>query len=223
MRDFSAKKCVDNIYALCKFNNIKIGDLEAKCNVSPGYFSRLNKNEEFSFPNIDVLLRVSSIFNVGLDSIVHFDYGSDKETEAYIISFINKINRKTNDGTIRWSKTLLSSVNHSSLEYSWIKAQLKIATMDYYYSAEIEECNSIEEILIISSRYNSLSVQPQNIITLAVRSTHEFSKVCEINNYEDSELNVYIKQLIQEVSNSIKRIYIEPKVKESIDDFMNNF
>ena len=44
--DEYTKKVVDNIYAICKYNSIMLGDVERNAGVAPGYMSRLKHTDK---------------------------------------------------------------------------------------------------------------------------------------------------------------------------------
>ena len=50
--EFDKRRCMSAIYAIAKEKGVKIGDLEKEANVSTGYLSKLNKEENTSSPSI---------------------------------------------------------------------------------------------------------------------------------------------------------------------------
>ena len=81
MTAFDKTRCLTNIYYLARQKGIKIGDLEAEANVSTGYFSRLNKEDNKTVPSIETLLLVADKLGVSVDALVRRDYATPTPRE----------------------------------------------------------------------------------------------------------------------------------------------
>lgn len=109
MAAFDKTRCLTNIYYLARQKGIKIGDLEADANVSTGYFSRLNKDDNKTVPSIETLLLVADKLGVSVDALVHRDYSTPTPSERYLLDFLDKLTIRTDeDDSIEWKRTPLA-------------------------------------------------------------------------------------------------------------------
>lgn len=102
--EFDKKRCMSAVYAIAKEKGIKIGDLEKKANVSTGYLSKLNKEENTSSPSIDLLLAVARVLDVTIDMLVHSEYEGLSANEKYVLKFLDKMVNDTMSGELQWEK-----------------------------------------------------------------------------------------------------------------------
>jgi transcriptional regulator with XRE-family HTH domain len=104
MEAFDKKRCLDNIYFLAKQKSIKIGDLEAAANVSAGYLSRANKEDNTSKLTIDLIAAIAQTLEISIDRLVSYDLSGLSPNERRIIAFVEKLIRDTADGAVDWEK-----------------------------------------------------------------------------------------------------------------------
>jgi transcriptional regulator with XRE-family HTH domain len=106
MSDKTIKNSVimSNIYSLAKDKGVKIGDLEKAANVSSGYLSRLNKDDNKSLPGVEVVYAIAQKLGVSVESILTADYAGMTGSERYILSFFEKMIRDTNDEAVIWGE-----------------------------------------------------------------------------------------------------------------------
>lgn len=96
------KRLIDNVYALIKSRNLRIGDVERKIGVSSGYFSRLAKNENDVAPGLDVVYKLAQILEITVDSLLNSDFTKSQENVAYLEKFIKKIVTDIESGKMDW-------------------------------------------------------------------------------------------------------------------------
>ena len=101
---FDKKKCMSTIYAIAKEKGIKIGDLEKEANVSAGYFSKLNKEDNTATPSVELLVAVSNVLGVTVDLLIDSEYEGINTNEKYILNFIDKLIQHTESGYLNWKK-----------------------------------------------------------------------------------------------------------------------
>ena len=104
MEAFDKKRCLDNIYFLAKQKSIKIGDLETAANVSAGYLSRANKEDNTSKLTIDLIAAIAQTLEVSIDRLVSYDLSGLSPNERRIIAFVEKLMGDTADGAVDWEK-----------------------------------------------------------------------------------------------------------------------
>ena len=89
--EFDKKRCMSAIYAIAKEKGVKIGDLEKEANVSTGYLSKLNKEENTSSPSIELLLAVARVLGVTIDMLIYSEYEGLSSNERYMLKFLDKL------------------------------------------------------------------------------------------------------------------------------------
>lgn len=102
--EFDKRRCMSAIYAIAKEKGVKIGDLEKEANVSTGYLSKLNKEENTSSPSIELLYTVARVLGVTIDMLVHSEYEGLSSNEKYILKFLDKLVSDTLSGELQWEK-----------------------------------------------------------------------------------------------------------------------
>ena len=99
---FERSKVIENIYDLAKEKGIKIGELEQKVNVSPGYLSRLLKDDNKGTISAEQLWKISEILGTTMDLLVGYRNEGLTENEKKIIGFLDKLSFKTEKSEIAW-------------------------------------------------------------------------------------------------------------------------
>ena len=102
--EFDKRRCMSAIYAIAKEKGVKIGDLEKEANVSTGYLSKLNKEENTSSPSIELLVAVARVLGVTIDMLVYSEYEGLSSNEKYILKFMDKLVNDTLSGELQWEK-----------------------------------------------------------------------------------------------------------------------
>ena len=102
--EFDKKRCMSAIYAIAKEKGVRIGDLEREANVSTGYLSKLNKEENTSSPSIELLLAVARVLGVTIDMLVYSEYEGLSPNEKYILRFLDKLAGDTLSRGLQWEK-----------------------------------------------------------------------------------------------------------------------
>lgn len=101
--EFNKKILFDNIYLLIKQSDLKIGELETRAGVSPGYISRTSK-EGTAKPGIEFIMKVADILEVSIDLLLNTNMTQLTSTENYLLSFIEKLRKDTADDKLEWHK-----------------------------------------------------------------------------------------------------------------------
>lgn len=101
-KEFDRTRCLNNIYSLCRQNNVKIGELEAAASLSAGYLSRMIKDEATGKPSIELLLAASSMLNVSVDLLLNVDFNTLTDTETYLLQFTEKLLLESSEKKLFW-------------------------------------------------------------------------------------------------------------------------
>ena len=114
---YDRKLLLSNINVLKERYGVKIGDLESNANVSPGYFSRLNKEESKASPSIEVICAVAENLGVSVDDLLMVDYSKLTPTQEYLMSFMNKLIKDTQEDNIYWGRETADELNSLEPDY----------------------------------------------------------------------------------------------------------
>jgi len=109
--DFNKQRMLDNISFLLKEKKKKIGELESECGVSAGYISRSAKDNAAK-PGIDFVVNAANALGVTVDTLINYDLSSLTPTERYLIAFIEKLKKDTDDDKLEWKKNYAENLNN---------------------------------------------------------------------------------------------------------------
>ena len=98
---YTKQKCIQRIYDTAKEKSIKIGDLEKNAGVSPGYLSRIIKEDSTSTMSVDLLVAIADQLHVSVEYLLT-DYDILNESESYLFRFFEKIKQETSKGKYEW-------------------------------------------------------------------------------------------------------------------------
>lgn len=107
--DYNIRKHYDkhllfnNIRYLLKKNSIKLGDIEKEAGVAPGYMSRLDKDFSSTEPSLEFVFTAAKLLNNSIDSLLKVDLSKLSYNEEYILNFLNKLIKDTDNDIISWN------------------------------------------------------------------------------------------------------------------------
>lgn len=116
--EFDKRRCMSAVYAIAKEKGVKIGDLEREANVSTGYLSKLNKEENTSSPSIELLLAVARVLDVTIDMLVYSEYEGLSANEKYVLKFLDKMVNDTLSGKLQWEKETKKQLLNVGCDYT---------------------------------------------------------------------------------------------------------
>lgn len=236
--NFDKSLCLSNIYYLAKLKNVKIGDLENKAGVSAGYLSRLNKEDNTSSPSIECITSMAAELQVSLDVLVGVDLQSITKTEEYIICFIEKVTRDTDDGVLVWDKESAQQLNNlnwqrgedhplfyppydedgnaisDDLFYQPVNKDLETVTINNpCFHAELCENTTI---YIMSTTANGIT---ETILDIYLVDNGRNAPLCSTENYNPA-IALAIRTLYEHITESTKHAQLRPEVKEIIECYL---
>lgn len=91
-----------NIRELLKSSDIKLGQIEKEAGCQAGYMSRLEKPESATEPTIEFLVTAAKMLGVSLDTLINTTITSFTATELYMIRFLEKLIRDTEEDKLSW-------------------------------------------------------------------------------------------------------------------------
>ena len=99
--EFNQELFFKNILFLLKEQKKKIGEFESDTGVSPGYISRTSKERNIK-PGIDFIMKAAEMLHVSIDTILKLNLSILTPTERYIVSFLEKLEKDTNNDILNW-------------------------------------------------------------------------------------------------------------------------
>lgn len=114
--EYDRQIVIDNIMTLIQRHNTKVGEFEKQMGVSTGYISRLSKKDSASAISAEFIWKVAQYFNVSVDCIIRSRINEEDRKIDYMRKFINKIIKRTNDGTLEWKAIRVEEINHMLME-----------------------------------------------------------------------------------------------------------
>lgn len=107
-----------NIQYLAAKQGKKIGELEKAAEVSPGYVSRmLKENGKNSAPIVELMLAASKEFGVSVDDLLLRRMDAVHPSEMYLKAFFEKLKEDTLSGKISWTIELEETLAHRGSEF----------------------------------------------------------------------------------------------------------
>lgn len=100
--EFERSRVIENIYSVAKEKNIKIGVLENEAKMSPGYISRLLKEENKGSLLAEQLWKIAEALGTTMDSLVCTNSNGLTENEKKLIRFLDKLTLQTEKSEIGW-------------------------------------------------------------------------------------------------------------------------
>lgn len=240
-KEFDKKRLLNNISYLIKEQNIKTGEFEKAVGVSPGYISRSLK-DELSKPGIDFVVNAANYLNVSIDALFDVDLWSLTSTERYLISFIDKLSKDTNEDKLLWVKEtiqdlkidpycvdihpLFARTNNRNGSYYSDNSELTFVSDTFGYDTLIAgDCyhlelpkNNICYLMNVSNGY-ALFEEDHTLELWLHDANGKNAFLCSDKN---TSFTKNIRHLYQNIIENNKHIKVDKEVKTIIDDFMNN-
>lgn len=245
MPKFDKKLCLNNIYYLAKERNIKIGDLESKAEISTGYFSRLNKDDNKTSPSIDVLCSVADDLKISLDSLISVDFSTLTEDETLIIKFIDTLKRNLNSRKDHWEQEKLHVVMHhddykipfkhpllSEKKETYFSSNLKTVYNSFFYPEATTHL--IDDIFYLEISYlktlflsrigavgNDKNPEEVTGYEIYITKGEEIFPVCCAYEKWSPTLYDILKGLYNSIKESTSRTVISKDVRQTLDSYIN--
>nr|DAZ69318.1 MAG TPA: Methylphosphonate synthase, Hydroxymethylphosphonate, Iron, OXIDOREDUCTASE [Caudoviricetes sp.] len=241
---FNSKRFFNNIEYLIRTHDRKVGEVETEAGVSAGYISRTNK-ESGSKPGIDFIMNISEVLHVSIDTLLKVDIASLTPTEAYLVSFLEKLTKETSKDLLAWEFKSVDTLNSLEPNENFQEQfPLFSCEMFSYYGGERTE----EKVVFISRSFGKntyingdcfqlrlkngayiyimdiVSGNESNLSDTAKEiwmSMNDGSTQFLCSDYADSKMKPVIQDLHAAVTENIKHPKVKPEFKYIIDSFMN--
>lgn len=101
---FDKVQCLQNIRALMKKSDVKIGQIENKAGVRVGYMSRIEKPGSTTDPSLQFIATAAKMLNVTVDELLYSKITDLSEDEQTVKGFLSDLLDDTFKRNIHWSK-----------------------------------------------------------------------------------------------------------------------
>lgn len=243
MSAFEKSICISNIYFLVKEKGLKIGDIEEAAGVSPGYISRLNKEENKTVPGIEFLLAVSESLGVSLEGLIKCDYKSLTPDERKSIDFLTKLLKDSYSFDLLWDEqsrsALYNIVDDGNGYYADHPLMETCETDDYppvdvrFYSrffadssCLIQECfetnlNQIIKLFLLSINYVTFEGNKTSGFELYMQLKGRIIPICAALQNKEMTFYTLLQSLISAAKNSSSHVHLDEDAKDVIDAYIN--
>ncbi|MCR5293581.1 MAG: hypothetical protein K6E30_00185 [Lachnospiraceae bacterium] len=137
---YEKDRFINNIYALAKGQKLKIGELEAACGVSVGYFARLRQGTKDAAPAANLLMLFADRLSVSADALLSFDFTQATESEQKLLNYMEKLRFETETRKLSWQRDPGSSPAHPLfMEKEGLLTEEERAEMDLPESVSLSE------------------------------------------------------------------------------------
>ena len=246
--DADRNLCIDNIYFLAKKKSLRICDLETSCGVSVGYLARLRKDKNQSFPGTDFLVRVASLLETNIDSLLSFNFRLSTDTERYLYSFISQLTLDSISQKLTWQldpECIPSPVEKDSFndfpDHPLLSLHPSLPNQEHYKEIFLSPFCPLTFDLVPTAAYRALL--SKNVYVLFVRATRaenresespevetelflynmeekQLSALCHSNSGHPGILGPALDSLFEIVSESCQRTALDQRALNTIDAYM---
>lgn len=229
MADFSfdTARWRNNVLAVARQKNMKIGDLERAAGVRVGYLSRFAGEDNTSLPNIDVAVAIAAALGVSLDALIGQDLTALSATGMYFLNLIKRLHLDTMLDELTWhfvatraelQEVPVSTDNNHRLARSLLAVMGK-AVEEKSQSVK-DGCYTIirGELLVCLARYQEGQDYGYvfSVATLSTKDVVTFSYA----KASDAAIWKALSALYDEAVSSVECVQIAPKLQSAIDAYM---
>ena len=101
--NYDSKFLSGNLDYLLKMHSLRISDLEELLGVSAGYVSRTVNPDSKKRLSVDIVWKISVIFQVNVDDLLNIDFQVPTQSLRDVIDFFKKLKQETDEATIHWN------------------------------------------------------------------------------------------------------------------------
>ncbi len=248
-KNFNKNRCFENIRFLLKEkSDVKIGQIEKKASVSPGYMSRLEKASNTSEPSVEFLVTAAKMLGVSLDVLLLTDMVEMNPTEKYLANLIQKLNQDTIDDKLEWNRESDDSLNRLETDINGFVNHPLFEKETFYEQGETEYPNLVERIVFKSHSFDCHTCINDDCFNLSMKnnSTLYLMNVSK-GVYHIDDLDAFAKEiwiftpgmtpqyltsnrdisrlaeLVEILFDTVKRASQHPKIKKNIKNVLDAF
>lgn len=134
--NYDSKFLSSNLDYLLKMQCLRISDLEELLGVSAGYVSRTVNPESKKRLSVDIVWKISAIFQVNVDDLLNIDFQVPTQSLNEVIAFFNKLKQETDEAAIHWKNQGNRAENYLGLFFKELEERELDGTKRYQYAPD---------------------------------------------------------------------------------------
>lgn len=134
--NYASKFLSSNLDYLLKKYGLRISDLEELLGVSAGYVSRTVNPDSKKRLSVDIVWKISEIFQVNVDDLLNIDFQVPTQSLSDVIDFFKKLKQETDEAIIHWSNRGSKIEDHKGLFFNEIENLGPDRTKHYEYAPD---------------------------------------------------------------------------------------
>ena len=134
--NYDSKFLGSNLDYLLKMHGLRISDLEELLGVSAGYVSRTVNPDSKKRLSVDIVWKISVIFQVNVDDLLNIDFQVPTQSLCDVIAFFKKLKQETDEATIHWNNQGNKKENHVGIFFKELEEGGLDGTKRYQYAPD---------------------------------------------------------------------------------------
>lgn len=240
--EFNNSFLVNNINYLVKKNDLRIGDLEKLLGISAGYISRTAKENSAKRLSIDVVWKITKLFETDLRALLETDLQIPNSNTEMAVKFLQKVYKQTEDGSIEWINNggviceldesikvarLVTEEDENTLYHPMsLSRNARFILEDDIFTCE--NINFEKEVLIVPFKlentekinYDFILRWSEDDETNSDYGKHYFKRMFNTVDNPFGALDVYAGNLYQLIKDREYDTRMSPEVKDIITDYL---
>ena len=131
---YDSKFLSGNLEYLLKMHGLRISDLEELLGVSAGYVSRTVNPDSKKRLSVDIVWKISAIFQVNVDDLLNIDFQILTQSLRDVIEFFEKLRQETNGAKIHWNNEGKNKEKYVGLFFKELEEGELDGTKRYQYA-----------------------------------------------------------------------------------------
>ena len=137
--NYDSKFLGSNLDYLLKRHGLRISDLEELLGVSAGYVSRTVNPDSKKRLSVDIVWKISAIFQVNVDDLLNIDFQIPTQSLCDVIAFFKKLKQETDEATIHWNNQGNKEEDHVGIFFRELEEGGLDGTKRYKYAPDGNE------------------------------------------------------------------------------------
>lgn len=134
--NYDSKFLGSNLDYLLKMHGLRISDLEELLGVSAGYVSRTVNPDSKKRLSVDIVWKISAIFQVNVDDLLNIDFQIPTQSLCDVIAFFKKLKQETDEATIHWNNQGNKEEDHVRIFFRELEEGGLDGTKRYKYAPD---------------------------------------------------------------------------------------
>lgn len=140
--NYDSKFLSSNLDYLLKMHGLRISDLEELLGVSAGYVSRTVNPDSKKRLSVDIVWKISVIFQVNVDDLLNIDFQVPTQSLREVIDFFKKLKQETDEAIIHWNNQGNKKENFVGIFFKQLEESALNGTKQYRYAPDGFENNT---------------------------------------------------------------------------------